>query len=106
MATDFEGVATDHDEQTRIIQDIRTKTPEGFLPDVLMMRQHGSTCCGSNVGETFVKNFYLEKVCRVQMNVDHGRRNGMELSAEVLAKMAGQFDSPSFRHGCESGARW
>ena len=101
---DFEGVATDHDEQTRIIQDIGTKTPEGFLPDVLMMRQHGSTCCGSNVGEAFVKNFYLERICRVQMNVDHGRRNGMELSAEVLAKMAGQFDSPSFRHGCEWSA--
>ena len=91
---DFEGVATDHDEQTRIIQDMRTKTPEGFLPDVLMMRQHGSTCCGSNVGEAFVKNFYLERICRVQMNVDHGK--GMEWSYLLKSSQNGRSDSPSF----------
>ena len=60
---DFEGVATDHDEQKRIHDDMTTKTPQGHLPEVLMMRQHGSTCCGKSVGEAFVKNFYLDRVC-------------------------------------------
>lgn len=100
----FEGVATDHEEQKRIHDDITTKTPQGHLPDVLMMRQHGSTCCGESIGEAFVKNFYLERVCRVQMNLDQSAGTGVEVSDELLEKMSEQFRDPTLRHGCEWSA--
>jgi len=100
---DFEGVATDHEEQENIIRNISTKTFLGKLPDVLMMRQHGTTCCGSSVGAAYVKNFYLEQICRVQMNLDQGGAGDTapQVSAKVLAKMAGQYERPDINHGLE-----
>ena len=98
---DFEGVATDHGESERIIKDLTTKTKAGNLPDVLLMRQHGTTCCGPSVGAAFVKNFYMDRCCKLQMNLNQGGINAAPITDEVLAKMGEQFELDFIKHGCE-----
>jgi ribulose-5-phosphate 4-epimerase/fuculose-1-phosphate aldolase len=100
---EFCGVAADFKEQELIQNDITRRTKQGYLPDILMMRQHGTTACGSSVGAAYVKNFYLDRVCRVQMNVDQSNAatNAAEISDDILKLMAKQFDSTDFKHGCE-----
>jgi ribulose-5-phosphate 4-epimerase/fuculose-1-phosphate aldolase len=100
---DFCGVATDFKEQELIHNDITKKTKQGYLPDILMMRQHGTTACGSSVGAAYVKNFYLDRVCRVQMNLNQANAaiNAAEISDDNLKLMAEQFQSTDFIHGCE-----
>ena len=99
---DFCGVAVNFSEQESIHNDITRKTKEGYLPDILIMRQHGTTACGSSVGAAYVKNFYLDRVCRVQMNLDQSNAtNVVEVSDDNLKLMAKQFQSTDLVHGCE-----
>jgi ribulose-5-phosphate 4-epimerase/fuculose-1-phosphate aldolase len=98
---DFEGVATDKAEQVRIQKDMTTRTAVGALPDVLIMRQHGTTCCGSSVGAAYVKNFYMDRVCRVQMNLNQANAKAAPISDDNLNKMKEQFERADLQHGCE-----
>jgi len=60
---DFEGVATDHDEQERIARDI------GDEAHTIFMRNHGVVCTGKTVAEAWARAFYVEKECKVQMQL-------------------------------------
>ena len=98
---DFQGVADEHEEQADIVNAMEAKTAHDHLPDVLIMRNHGTTCCGQTIGEVYTKNFYLDRVCRLQMNLAQSGAAPTEIPEPVLAKMAKQFEDPQFKHGCE-----
>jgi ribulose-5-phosphate 4-epimerase/fuculose-1-phosphate aldolase len=56
----YEGVAVDLDERERIVADLGTK-------GAMLLRNHGTLAVGSNVGECFVKLYFLERACQAQV---------------------------------------
>ncbi|WP_183933955.1 class II aldolase/adducin family protein [Sphingomicrobium lutaoense] len=57
---DYEGVAVDHDERERIIADLGEK-------NLMLLRNHGTLATGGNVGECFIRLYYLERACEAQV---------------------------------------
>ena len=57
---DYEGVAVDHDERERIVADLGDK-------GAMLLRNHGTLATGRNVGECFVKLYFLERACQAQV---------------------------------------
>jgi len=79
---DYEGVAVDHDERTRIVADLGNK-------GAMLLRNHGTLCVGGNVGECFVKLYFLERACEAQiMALSAGDR--LNRPPQGAAELAGQ----------------
>jgi ribulose-5-phosphate 4-epimerase/fuculose-1-phosphate aldolase len=57
---DYEGIALDMDEQQRLVQDLGDKS-------VLMLRNHGLLTVGESVSQAFLRMYYLEKACEIQL---------------------------------------
>ena len=57
---DYEGVAVDLDERERIVADLGDK-------GAMLLRNHGTLAVGGNVGECFVKLYFLERACQAQV---------------------------------------
>jgi ribulose-5-phosphate 4-epimerase/fuculose-1-phosphate aldolase len=91
---DYEGVATDLDERERLVADLGDKGG-------MILRNHGTLAVGGNVGECFVKLYFIERACQAQiMALSAGDRcsnppqGTPELAAEqgaVGLKMAANF---------------
>jgi ribulose-5-phosphate 4-epimerase/fuculose-1-phosphate aldolase len=57
---DYEGVAVDLDERERIVADLGDK-------GAMLLRNHGTLTVGENVGEAFVRMYFLERACEAQI---------------------------------------
>jgi ribulose-5-phosphate 4-epimerase/fuculose-1-phosphate aldolase len=57
---DYEGVAVDLGERERLVQDLGTK-------NAMILRNHGTLAVGKNVGECFVRLYFLERACQAQV---------------------------------------
>ena len=56
----YEGIALDMDEQQRLVADLGDKP-------VMILRNHGLLATGRSVAEAFLRMFYLEKACEIQL---------------------------------------
>jgi ribulose-5-phosphate 4-epimerase/fuculose-1-phosphate aldolase len=82
---DYEGVAVDLDERERIVADLGDK-------GAMLLRNHGTLAVGGNVGECFVKLYFLERACQAQvMALSAGDRvsGPPQGAAEVAAQQGG-----------------
>lgn len=59
---EFEGLSTDIAERERMALNL------GAL-NVMILRNHGLLTCGESVGQAFMRMYYLERACNVQMQV-------------------------------------
>jgi ribulose-5-phosphate 4-epimerase/fuculose-1-phosphate aldolase len=57
---DYEGVAVDLDERERLVADLGEK-------NAMVLRNHGTLAVGRNVGECFVRLYFLERACQAQV---------------------------------------
>jgi ribulose-5-phosphate 4-epimerase/fuculose-1-phosphate aldolase len=57
---DYEGVAVDLDERERLVADLGEK-------NAMILRNHGTLAVGKNVGECFIRLYYLERACQAQV---------------------------------------
>ncbi len=57
---DYEGVALDHDERPRLQHDLGTK-------NLMLLRNHGTLTVGRTVAEAFMRMYYLERACTMQV---------------------------------------
>ena len=57
---DYEGVAVDLSERERLVADLGTK-------NAMILRNHGTMAVGKNVGECFVRLYFLERACQAQI---------------------------------------
>ena len=57
---DYEGIAYELDEQKRLVRDL------GEHP-VMILRNHGLLTVGSTVAQAFLRMYYLEKACEIQL---------------------------------------
>lgn len=57
---DYEGVALDLGEQKRLVHDLGDNS-------VMILRNHGLLAVGETVGQAFLRMYYLEKACEIQL---------------------------------------
>src|SRR3954464_2313615 len=57
---DYEGVAVDLGERERLVADLGQK-------NAMLLRNHGTLAVGNNVGECFIRLYYLERACQAQI---------------------------------------
>ncbi|MHB9848073.1 class II aldolase/adducin family protein [Streptomyces krungchingensis] len=62
---DYEGVALNLDEQQRLIADL------GHHP-ALILRNHGLLTVGESAAQAFLRMYYLEKACEIQVTAQAG----------------------------------
>ena len=86
---DYEGIATDLDERTRLVADIGAK-------HAMILRNHGTLAVGASVGSCFLRLYFLERACEAQVHMlAAGRNNLNDPPAGVDAKVAGQANPES-----------
>ncbi len=57
---DYEGVALDHNERPRLQQDLGSK-------NAMLLRNHGTLTLGRTVAEAFLRMYFLERACTMQV---------------------------------------
>ncbi|WP_432187336.1 class II aldolase/adducin family protein [Streptomyces sp. Tue6028] len=62
---DYEGVALNLDEQQRLVADL------GHHP-ALILRNHGLLTVGESAAQAFLRMYYLEKACEIQVTAQAG----------------------------------
>jgi ribulose-5-phosphate 4-epimerase/fuculose-1-phosphate aldolase len=87
---DYEGLSTDVAERERLATSLGDKR-------VMILRNHGLLTCGATVGEAFMLMYYLERACKVQMQVLASGQEYELLPADMCAAAASQYEL--FPHG-------
>jgi ribulose-5-phosphate 4-epimerase/fuculose-1-phosphate aldolase len=79
---DYEGVAVDLSERERLVANIGSR-------NAMILRNHGTLAVGSNVGECFVRLYFLERACQAQImalsagdNVNNPPQGSPEVAAQ------------------------
>ncbi|MFE7423332.1 class II aldolase/adducin family protein [Rhodococcus sp. NPDC057529] len=62
---DYEGVALNKDEQARLVADLGSNS-------AMILRNHGLLTVGTTPAEAFLRMFYLEKACQIQIAAQQG----------------------------------
>jgi ribulose-5-phosphate 4-epimerase/fuculose-1-phosphate aldolase len=76
---DFEGPALDADEKPRLVADLGTASS-------LILRNHGLLTVGENVAEAFVRMYYLEMACAIQVRAQSGGGELIHIDKSVIDK--------------------
>ena len=87
---DYEGIALDLDERTRLVNDLGDKP-------VMVLRNHGLLTCGRSVGEAFKLMHNLERSCRAQLALQDAGAEINRPSDSVAHKTAGQYSRAADR---------
>jgi ribulose-5-phosphate 4-epimerase/fuculose-1-phosphate aldolase len=58
---DWEGVAVDLEERERLVADLGDK-------HLMVLRNHGTLAVGGSVASCFMRMYYLERACKIQVN--------------------------------------
>jgi ribulose-5-phosphate 4-epimerase/fuculose-1-phosphate aldolase len=79
---DYEGIAVDLSERERLVADLGSK-------NAMILRNHGTLAVGKNVGECFVRLYFLERACQAQImalsageNVNNPPQGAPEITAQ------------------------
>jgi ribulose-5-phosphate 4-epimerase/fuculose-1-phosphate aldolase len=80
---EYEGVALDHDERPRLINDLGTK-------NLMVLRNHGTLTVGKTCADAFLRMYYLERACTIQVRALSGGTKLNPTIDGVTEKTAGQ----------------
>ena len=81
---DYEGIALDLDERQRLVADI------GKDKHVMMLRNHGTLALGKSCADAFMRMYYLERACTMQVRALSGGAKPNKVNQGVAEKTAGQ----------------
>ena len=82
----YEGLAVDTDECQRLAASLGDKM-------AMILRNHGLLTCGETVAEAFMRMYYLERACKVQIQVLSTATEYEPISAEHCEQAAKQYGS-------------
>lgn len=83
---DYEGIALDMDEQQRLVADLGDNS-------VMILRNHGLLTVGDSVKQAFLRMYYLEKACEIQIAAQAGGHLHLP-PEEVRERTERQFNAP------------
>lgn len=84
---DYEGISYDLDEQQRLVRDVGDKA-------VVILRNHGLLTLGGTVAQAFLRMYYLEKACEIQLAAQSAGQALSLPSTEVCERTERQFSAP------------
>jgi ribulose-5-phosphate 4-epimerase/fuculose-1-phosphate aldolase len=82
---DYEGIAQKLDERERLVRDLGDK-------DVMILRNHGLLSVGRSVREAFLRMYYLERSCEVQVTAQATGAALVLPSPEICAYVEQQYN--------------
>jgi ribulose-5-phosphate 4-epimerase/fuculose-1-phosphate aldolase len=82
---DYEGIALSNAEKTRLVADLGGKP-------VMILRNHGLLTVGKTPGQAFMRMFYLERACQIQVDAMAGGAPLVTPPPEVCEHTARQFE--------------
>ena len=86
---DYEGIALDMDERTRLAKDL------GKTSKAMILRNHGLLTLGGSVREAFELMYYLDCACQIQVDaMAGGMANVLEMSRAAADAAAACFERP------------
>jgi ribulose-5-phosphate 4-epimerase/fuculose-1-phosphate aldolase len=95
---DYEGIALELDERTRLARDL------GPTSMAMILRNHGLLTLGNTVGEAFELMYYLDTACQIQIDALAGGRVDARLIPQGVAEKGfEQFKGPG---GAEVAKSW
>jgi ribulose-5-phosphate 4-epimerase/fuculose-1-phosphate aldolase len=78
---DYEGVALDHNERPRLQQDLGAH-------NLMLLRNHGTLTVGRTVAEAFLRMYFLERACTMQVRTRILGHDDYPTEATVIEKNA------------------
>ena len=87
---DWEGVALNLDERERLIADIEDK-------HLMMLRNHGTLAVGGSIASCFMRLYYLERACSIQLKAMNGELQMP--NQEAISMMKDTFNNPNAWEG-------
>jgi ribulose-5-phosphate 4-epimerase/fuculose-1-phosphate aldolase len=95
---DYEGVALDLDERTRLARDL------GHASKAMILRNHGLLALGDTVADAFQLMYYLDTACQIQVDaLANGNADVLRISEQTAQKTFQQFGGAG---GCELDREW
>jgi ribulose-5-phosphate 4-epimerase/fuculose-1-phosphate aldolase len=83
---EWEGVALDLDERDRLVADLGDK-------HLMLLRNHGTLALGGSVASCFLRLYYLERACRIQVQAASQGPLHMP-NDQAVGMMEGTFNNP------------
>ena len=80
---DFEGVTTNPDECARLVNSLGDKR-------ILILRNHGLLVTGTDVADSFLRLWTLQRACEIQMATDGVTGENIPIGQNVLDNIAAQ----------------
>ena len=96
---DYEGIALELDERERIVADLGTKS-------LLMLRNHGTLTLGPSAGTAFLRTYFLENACRVQILAQAAGDDNLIEEPEEMGNKVYQQGAPAFMPGMGDNLVW
>ena len=85
---DYEGIALDLDEQSRLQANLGNKF-------AMILRNHGLLACGTTVADAWDNIYYMERSCQAQIAAQSGGANLLICTDAVAERVASQFERPA-----------
>jgi ribulose-5-phosphate 4-epimerase/fuculose-1-phosphate aldolase len=76
---DYEGVALDHAERPRLQQDLGNK-------NLMLLRNHGTLAVGRTCADAFMRMYYLERACSMQVRTRILGHDDYPTASQVIEK--------------------
>ena len=81
---DYEGIALDLDERERLVADL------GASKHAMILRNHGTLTLGKSCPDAFMRMYYLERACTMQVRALSGGMKPYHVNQGVAEKTAAQ----------------
>lgn len=95
---DFEGPAQDLDERERLVRDLGDR-------NLMILRNHGTMTLGPRVQDAFIRMYYLERACAVQVMALSGGHPINQPPAGTAEK-SGEIGRKAFAEGKGGDLAW
>ncbi len=89
---DWQGMSTSVEECKSISKDLGNN-------QTMILRNHGLLTAGETIGETFMLMYYLDRACKVQLDLLQTNKDIIKPSDNLLEFAATQYDDPRYKLG-------
>lgn len=89
---DWKGMSTDKEECKSISDDMGKN-------NIMILRNHGLLTSGKTIAEAFMMMYYLDRACKVQIDVTSTNKEIIKPSKNLLEFAAKQYEDPMFKLG-------
>lgn len=96
---DYEGIALNLEERERIVANLGSKS-------LLMLRNHGTLTCGPSAGTAFLRTYFLENACRVQILAQAAGTENLIEEPEDMGDRVYQQGAAAFMPGMGDNLVW